>query len=124
MVSYPVYKLIHFLGMFTLVTVLAVASMHVLRGGTRADNPYRRVLAILHGVASFLILLGGFGMLARLGIVQAGLPTWVILKLGIWLLLSAAIAFVYRSRSVARWLLISMPVLVVIAAAIALYKPF
>jgi hypothetical protein len=124
MVPYAVYKLIHFLGMFILVTVLAAASMHVLRGGTRQDNPYRRVLAIMHGLAAFLILLGGFGMLARLGIVQAGLPTWVILKLGIWLLLSGAIALVYRGPGMARLLLISMPLLVVIAAAIAMYKPF
>ena len=121
---YPVYKLIHFLGMFTLVIVLAAASMHVLRGGTRHDNPYRKTFAIAHGIASFLIILGGFGMLARLGIVQGGLPGWVIAKLVIWALLSGAIAFVYRGPGLARTLLLSMPVFVVIAAAIALYKPF
>jgi hypothetical protein len=59
-----------------------------------------------------------------LGIVQGGLPGWVIAKLVIWALLSGAIAFVYRGPGIARALLFSMPVLVVIAAAIALYKPF
>jgi hypothetical protein len=124
MISYFVYKLIHFLGMFTLVIVLAAASMHVLRGGRRDDNPYRRAFGIVHGVSSFLIILGGFGMLARLGIVQGGLPAWVVAKLAIWLVLSGAIAFVYRGPGIARALLVSMPILVVIAAAIALYKPF
>ena len=124
MISYFVYKLIHFFGMFTLVVVLAAASMHVMRGGRRADNPYRRTFGIAHGIASFMILLGGFGMLARLGIVQGGLPGWVIAKLAIWALASGAIAFVYRGPGIARALLFSMPILVVIAAAIALYKPF
>ena len=124
MISYFVYKLIHFLGMFTLVTVLAATSMHVLRGGTRADNPYRRAFGIAHGVGSFLVLLGGFGMLARLGIVQGGLPLWVFAKLAIWVALSGAIAFVYRGPGIARALLFGTPILAVIAAAIALYKPF
>lgn len=124
MISYFVYKLIHFLGMFTLVIILAAASMHVLRGGTRLDNPYRKAFAIAHGIASFLIILGGFGMLARLNVMHGALPAWVIAKLVIWVLLSGAIAFVYRGPGMARALLIGMPVLVVIAAAIALYKPF
>ena len=124
MISYSVYKLVHYLGMFMLVTVLAAASMHTLRGGGRADNPYRRAFGIAHGVASFLVLLGGFGMLARLGVVHGGLPAWVFAKLAIWAVLSGAIAFVYRAPGVARALLFGVPVLVVAAAAIALYKPF
>ena len=124
MISYFVYKLLHFLGMFTLVIILAAASMHVLRGGTRLDNPYRKGFAIAHGIASFLVILGGFGMLARLNVMHGALPNWVIAKLVIWALLSGAIAFVYRGPGFARALLFGMPVVVVIAAAIALYKPF
>lgn len=40
--SYQVYKLIHFLGMFTAVAVLAATSMHMLGGGSRTDNPHRQ----------------------------------------------------------------------------------
>jgi hypothetical protein len=120
--SYVAYKLIHFLGIFVMLTVLAASAMHTLGGGTRATNPHRRLLGVTHGIAAGLILTGGFGMLARLGIMHTGLPGWVYLKLVIWLLLSAAMALVYRGY--ARSVLIAVPVLAVAAAAIALVKPF
>jgi hypothetical protein len=121
---YNVYKLIHFLGIFTLLTTLATGCMLVLKGGTRAEHPYRRLEGTAHGVAAFLILLGGFGMLARLGIVQDGLPAWVWLKLTIWVMLSAALAVVHRGAGFARVVLITAPLVAVLAAAIASYKPF
>lgn len=121
---YELYKLTHLLGIFVLVTTLAIASVHLLRGGTRSDLPRRRALGMTHGAASFLILLGGFGMLARLGIVHGGLPGWILLKLGIWLILSAALALALRMRAGARAVLIGTPLLALLAAAIALYKPF
>lgn len=120
---YPVYKLIHFFGIFVLLTTLTIACMHLLRGGTRADLPRRRSVMAAHGSASFLILLGGFGMLARLGIVQGGLPGWILLKLGVWILLSFAMAFVVRAESVARLTLLLAPLLALVAAGVALYKP-
>ncbi len=122
MISYPVYKLIHFFGIITLVVALAAAGMHVLRGGTRADNPYRRLLGMAHGIGAFLVLLGGFGMLARLGVVHGGLPGWVYIKLAIWLLLGGAIVLVYR-RQYAGLVLGALPLLAAAAAATALYKP-
>lgn len=121
---YAVYKLIHFAGIFLVLIALATMAMHALRGGTRAADPYRRALAVTHGAGVFLILLGGFGMLARLGIVQAGLPGWIYAKLAIWLGIAGAIALVHRGRGAARLTLLAAPVLATLAAAIALYKPF
>ena len=121
---YELYKLVHFLGVFLILTVLAAACMHVLRGGTRADNPNRRAMGITHGIASFLILLGGFGMLARLGVMHGGLPGWIYAKLVIWLAASGSIALVYRGPGPARTLLMALPLLAVLAAYFALYKPF
>jgi hypothetical protein len=123
-VPYPVYKLIHFLGLVMVIGALVSAAMHVLRGGTRADDPYRKWVMVAHGVGAFLIVLGGFGLLARIGVMHGGFPNWVRLKLVIWLLLAAAIALPYRGRGFARAVLIAIPVLVLAAAASALYKPF
>ena len=120
---YHLYKLVHFFGIFVLLMTLAVPLLHFVRGGTRADFPRRRTLAIVHGLASFLILLGGFGMLARLGIVQGGLPGWILLKLGIWFVLSAALTVALRTRFAARAVILGAPLLALTAAAIALYKP-
>ena len=122
--SYITYKLIHFLGIFTLITALAVAAAHMLRGGSKADNPHRKTIAVAHGLAVFLILLGGFGMLARMGIMHGSLPGWILLKLGIWLVLAASIAVVYRGREIARALIWAVPLLAAAAGATALLKPF
>ena len=121
---YAVYKLMHFLGIFMMITALAATSMHVMRGGARADNPYRRILGITHGVAALLILTGGFGMLARLGVMHGGLPGWIHVKLAIWVALAAAVMVPYRGRRYARALVIAVPVLALAAGATALYKPF
>ena len=122
--SYDVYKLMHFLGIFMVITALAVTSMHVLRGGSRTDNPYRRALGITHGVAAALILTGGFGMLARIGVMHGALPNWIYVKLAIWVTLAAAMVVAYRGPRYARALLVAVPVLAVLAGATALYKPF
>ena len=124
MISYQIYKLVHYLGIFTVLIALGVTCFHVLRGGTRADNPYRKRIAIAHGLGSFVILLGGFGMLARLGIVQKGLPGWIIAKLAILVLLGIALRLSYRAPATARLLIWAVPLLAVLAAYFALYKPF
>ena len=73
---YIPYKLMHFLGIFTLLVVVAITCAHVLRGGTKADNPHRRAFGIAHGIAMVLVLVGGFGMLARLGVSTPWLATY------------------------------------------------
>ena len=121
---YAVYKLMHFLGIFMVITALAATSMHVLRGGSRTDNPYRRVLGAAHGIAAALILTGGFGMLARLDVMHGALPTWIYVKLAIWVTLAAAAVVPYLGRRYAGGLLIAVPMLAIAAGAVALYKPF
>lgn len=122
--SYPFYKIMHLAGIFVMLVALAATCMHAAIGGRKADNPYRKALGAAHGIAALLVLTGGFGMLARMGIVQGGLPTWIIIKLVLWVGLAAAAALPYLSRSWARALLLAMPVLAALACATALYKPF
>jgi hypothetical protein len=123
-VSYPFYKIMHFVGIFVMLVALAATCMHAAMGGTKAENPFRKALGAAHGIAALLILTGGFGMLARMGIVQGGLPVWVLLKITIWVALAAAMALPYLSRTWARGLLVAMPVLAALAGATALLKPF
>ena len=121
---YSTYKLIHYFGIFLLIAALAATSMNAIRGGTRSEWPWRKALGAAHGVAAFLILLGGFGMLARLGIVQGGLPGWVIAKLVIWVTLATAIMVPKFGQQYAKALMVALPVLALSAGAIALFKPF
>ncbi|MGD9573327.1 MAG: hypothetical protein AB7V62_15700 [Thermoleophilia bacterium] len=124
MISYTVYKLVHLFGMFMVFSVLGGIALHALNGGTKQDNVGRTLVAALHGTALFLILLGGFGMLARLGIVQGGLPGWIYAKLAIWVALPFVGMLPYRRPASAKWVLLALPCIGLLAGIIALTKPF
>ncbi|MEO5825604.1 MAG: hypothetical protein ABIR59_06925 [Gemmatimonadales bacterium] len=124
MISYQVYKIVHLVGMFTLFTVLGGIALHALNGGTRASNTGRKLIGVMHGLALFIILLGGFGMLARLGMVKGMLPGWVLVKIAIWITLPVLGSMAYRQPAAAKVLLVAMPLLGGLAAWVALYKPF
>ena len=108
------YRILHFLGISLVVMALGGALLHAMNGGTKASNQFRKGTMISHGVGMLLILVAGFGMLARLGI--HSIPLWVGLKLGIWLILGALIGVVYRKPTMAKLLWCTIPVLVMVAA--------
>ena len=124
LMPYYAYRFIHLFGIFALIVTLGAAAMHGLKGGTRKDNPWRMQLGTAHGVALFLILLGGFGMLARLGMAQGGLPNWIYIKLVIWLIFGGALTAAYKGKAAAMRVLIFTPLLGLLAAMTAWYKPW
>lgn len=125
MISYAVYKVVHYAGIFILITALgATLARAAMGGGDAPRDPWGKRLVAVHGTALFLILLGGFGMLARLDVTQGlGLPGWIWAKLGIWVVLGGILAARRRPGTAARalWL---VPALAVVAGLVALTKPF
>ncbi len=85
----PYYHIIH------LIAVMALfAGTGAALGG--ADNPaVRKFGAILRGAALLLLLITGFGLLAKLELMKA-MPVWVWLKLGIWVIAAVLPIFVKR----------------------------
>ncbi|EQA35823.1 hypothetical protein LEP1GSC047_0461 [Leptospira inadai serovar Lyme str. 10] len=122
MISYTVYKLVHILGILFLFLAFGGIALHVIGGGTK-ENAQKKLIAMTHGIGLFLILLGGFGMLARLGIIWPW-PGWIIAKFLFWLLFGGLLTLFYKKPSVAKFLWFSLPFLGVIVGYIALYKPF
>jgi uncharacterized membrane protein SirB2 len=118
--SYEIYKILHLLGLTLVVISLGGIIVHAINGGTKQTNSFRKAAVITHGVGLLLLLVAGFGMLARLGI--HSFPGWVIGKVVIWLALGAFVALAYK-QSLARKLWFAVPVLVVIAATLAVTKP-
>lgn len=119
---YLFYRAIHFVGIFGLVVVLSAA---LGRGALRADDPWRRRLVRLHGLALFVVLLGGFGMLARLGVDHGMIfPGWVWIKLGIWVTLGALLVAARRSATWSARSLVLVPLLAALAGLVAYAKPF
>lgn len=119
---YLFYRAVHFLGIFGLVVVLSVA---LGRAALLSRDPWRRRLAGLHGAALFLILLGGFGMLARLGVDHGAIfPGWVWVKLAIWTTLGALVMAAGRSGVWSLRGLVLIPLLAALAGLVAYAKPF
>lgn len=125
MISYAVYRLLHFIGIFLVLTALGGLALHAGSGGTRATSRARGMIAALHGIGVLLILVAGFGLLARLGIMHgAGFPGWIWAKLAIWLVIGAWMALPYRFPALARASLLVVPALGAVAAYLAIFKPF
>jgi hypothetical protein len=125
MIPYVAYKLVHLFGIFLLVASLGGAAIHAANGGTREASLTRRLVGIGHGVALFLILLGGFGMLARLSASGSmALPGWIWGKLIIWVVLGGLMVLPYRRPQYARGVFVAVPTLGLLAAILALTKPF
>jgi hypothetical protein len=120
--SLEFYKILHILGLTLVVLSLGGIVAVVANGGTKQSNALRKATAISHGVGLLLLLVAGFGMLAKLGI-MGSLPTWVIGKLIIWLVFGALIAVAYKKPALAKKLWLAIPVLVLAATYLAVYKP-
>ena len=82
--SYEFYKILHIL---SVILVFVALTGYVYSG--------RKTFGMIHGIALLTLLVSGFGLAARLGL-MSGLPTWVWIKLTVWVVLGAAIAIAKR----------------------------
>lgn len=92
------YKLLHLIGGFALFLAFGAAIIRpVLMLDTDGRNAgrFRFTIALIHGFAMALILVAGFGMLARNGI-HWPYPSWVWTKVGIWLLMGFSLSIAKR----------------------------
>lgn len=124
MISYETYKLIHIFGVLLLIFSLGGLWLQATDDRARVSGRGRRVLGIAHGIALLIILVAGFGLLARLGITQGfAWPWWVWGKIVVWILLGATPIVMRRSVALTRswWLLV--PILGAVATYLAIYKP-
>jgi hypothetical protein len=122
MFSYQIYKLLHFSGLAMAFLGLGGIMLHHYSNHDNLKAKAKILAFSLHGVGLLFMLTGGFGMLARLGLVN-GLPGWVYAKLALWLLLGAMVGFAKRMKNA--WIVSFMLVsIVVFSATLALYKPF
>ena len=125
MISYEIYKTMHITGVLFMVAALgAYAMLRVAKLDDEQMKPLKKLLSMVHGVALLIIIVGGFGTAARMGMLQAGLPTWIILKNVFWLILGASLLALSRAKNQGKLLFFTLPAVTAAAAAIAIYKPF
>ena len=112
--DYMSYKFIHLIGIFMLFLALGAAAV--------TDRSHSRWASSVHGVALLLIIVTGFGMLAKLAI-TGSLPGWVIGKLIAWLALGAALPLARRKKISTAAMLFLFVALGAAAAGLAIWKP-
>ena len=123
MITYATYKVIHIFGILLLIFSLGGLCLYSIHGGTREPNQGRKLVAITHGIGLLIVLVGGFGLLARLGISPgSSWPIWVWLKFGIWILFGAMTMLISRKPTLAKPLWLGIPVLGAIAAYLAILE--
>lgn len=120
----PFYKNIHLFGMFLSMTSLGGVAIHAANGGTKASSTTRVLTASVFGVGMLLVLAGGFGQAARLGILANGFPGWMIAKLAIWVIVAVLSILPYRIPALAKPIYLLVPVLGGCAAYLAIYHSF
>lgn len=121
MLSYEIYKFIHLIGLALLAFCLGAFCLQMLSGRSR-DFTHRKLLTIGHGVALTLMLVAGFGMMARLGIVGTW-PKWIVIKVAVFLILGGIIAIMRRKPEWNKWLGAVVIALIGVAAYSAIFKP-
>lgn len=122
MFSHQFYNVVHIVGLVFLMA--ALGGIAVLASSGQRSVWARRATTAFHVAGIFLILLGGFGMLARLGIVRGtSWPAWVWVKVVIWGILGIAAFVPFRFPRMSIPLLFLLPVLGGLAAYMAIYKP-
>lgn len=122
MIAYPVYKVIHLMGILMIfLSVGGIATQSI--NGAAATYPWKKGAAITHGVGLLFALVGGFGLLARLGMVR-DLPGWAITKIIIWTIFGGITGLLVRKPQYAKQLWFVIIALGGFAAYLAGYKPY
>lgn len=116
--SFTFYKVLH---VAAALWVFAAVGGALLAAGSDNERA-RKMGGMAHGIALLVALVTGFGALAKLGI--AGLPGWVWAKVLIWVVIGGLIAVPKRAPQLAVPVFMSLPVLGLLAAWLAIAKPF
>lgn len=116
------YKLLHIFGLLLTFTAIGGMVYHMANGGSKESaKPTRWMIGAAHGAGLLILVISGFGMLAKLSL---GFETWVVAKLAIWIFIGMVSAIVWRKPKMAPMLWFALPVLGAVAGWLALFKPF
>ncbi|MBX3018940.1 MAG: hypothetical protein KF767_13725 [Bdellovibrionaceae bacterium] len=120
--SYEFYKVLHIIGLACLLLSFGLGLSYFLLTKNGGKNKALKIWTFaLHGVGLAIMLVAGFGLLARMGLVGA-MPDWIYGKLVVWFALALAISLVKRKPQWFPGLAVVIVALVGYAAKLAITK--
>jgi cytochrome bd-type quinol oxidase subunit 2 len=122
-----IYRVLHLLGIFGLMCSLGGLAMIAwqTRGAQAVKDETtaaRKRLTMLHGIAMLVVLVAGFGMMAKLGLMSVW-PIWVILKIVIWVFFGAAPGLIKKGGESGKAWVFVLPLVGATAAYLAIFHP-
>ena len=114
------YRVLHLVGVFMVLMSLGALIIHAVNGGEK-QHKGRKLTMIFHGVGLLIVLVGGFGLLAKLKPGGEMFPNWAFIKLGIWLVLGGLVAIIARKQAWAKGLWFVVWLLASAAAFVGIY---
>lgn len=116
MISYHFYKVLHIAMILFLISTL---------GFLLNDHLRSKGQKILVGVVSFLIFVGGMGLIARMGFRHGEpFPLWINVKILMWVLINISLLMIGRiPRNYRKWLYVLVMFLTMVAVYMAINKP-
>ena len=109
------YKLLH-------VFALIVQTAHTFMAFANPEPVNRRLTLMVTGIASLIMLVSGFGLLALEKIPYSS--GWVIVKLVCWLALGSMAGIVYRKTHLRGLLSLITLLLILVALVMVFFRPF
>lgn len=119
MISYETYKTLHLFFILTFFTSIGF----VATSSNLIQNKFGKFFV---GLASFLILVAGMGLIARLGFKHGqAFPLWINLKIAIWFSINVLLIYLFKQKSSMQKTVFSFAILILgwIAIWIAIHKP-
>ena len=113
--SQNIYYVVHVLG-------IVLLTAFTFQAFANPDPAKKKTTMMLTGICTVAILVGGFGLKARLGI--EGWPGWLIAKIVIWAAISSMAGMAYRGAGLIGMLRLVTILLVGSAIYLVYTKPF
>lgn len=119
---YEIYKVLHLIGIFLLISGL-ISAFAITSSGHALAGKIKTFSFATHGTGLALILVSGFGLLARLGLAR-DIPTWAYVKFALWGIFAIFISILKRKGQIGWPLYATMLGVFLFAAYVAVNKPF
>jgi hypothetical protein len=105
---------------YLIIHLIGLATVAIGLGGMLAGDQNRKMFAMAQGIGLLIILVSGFGMLAKM---QLGFPHFAMVKLILWLLLGGLPVVFRKSKTPVFVSIVVLVALIGVAAWLGVTKP-